>query len=784
LRRGSRLITGGKIMRIVTNWQLDCSEGQAPAAAELFYFLACWFAVVNTTAPNLTPFLRHSLDETRAMTMPETLLRFGRFEVDVVGRSLRVDGSPVAVEPRPFDVLAHLIDQRHRVVSKQELLEKVWPGRRVSVSALVRAVMKLRQAIGDADEAPLIRTVQRVGYRFVAPSIGEATQPALAADALTLALLPFENATGDMALGWVELGLMAMVAKALSRDRRLSLVGMESLLGTLAAQGESSVAARAAAVQRDTGAQLVVHGRVGRTATGYRLDFRLYGQAHAPASSVTASQPTGLATGLAQALTQGLFREVLSSASAPVRFLDPMVAEAYARGLHAAAEQRWTPAANLFRMALDLEPGHPALQLELLRVLAPIATVDVEVERLAAELLARAERDKDPLVAARVHQAVGRFHLDRKSFGSADSHLQLALKLADGRESSDWTAQTLLLRGSVSFQLFRFAAAHEQLDRVRELCEHSGNRILALAAISLEGCLVSREGKGERALQLSAEVARGARAMRAHRYLCDACGNASVALAEMGRLSEAAAYAEEGLAAALALGDRRSIDEHGANACWIYRLAGEPRETARLLATLDAVQTPVHRQEAVWRARGYHAACIGDAHEAARCFGIVVQLARAGDYSLQEQDSLPWFIEALILTDRTDDARAEIRHAQQLAAQGNRELQVHLLLLRALLAHRQGRPDAALEVLEQTLAAQPAPLWRAWACADAAWLLAEAGNMAAATEWLARIDTPLANLPVVLAARARVLDATHTHHAHGSVAPCAVPRASTLPSRL
>ena len=153
------------------------------------------------------------------VSMPDTLLRFDRCEVDVVGRSLRVDGQPVAVEPRPFDLLAHLIRQRQRVVSKQELLEKVWPSQHLSASVVARAVMKLRQALGDTDEAPLIRTVPRVGYRFVAPLIGEAAPPALTGAALTLALLPFENATGDAALGWVEFGLMGMVAEALTRDR-------------------------------------------------------------------------------------------------------------------------------------------------------------------------------------------------------------------------------------------------------------------------------------------------------------------------------------------------------------------------------------------------------------------------------------------------------------------------------------------------------------------------------------------------------------------------------------
>ena len=111
-----------------------------------------------------------------ATTMPAAPLQFAHCELDTDRRNLRVNGVSTAIEPRPYDLLVHLIGQRHRVVSRQELLEKVWPGRSVSSSALERAVMKLRRSLGDASHAPLIRTVQRVGYRFVASVSGDEAQ--------------------------------------------------------------------------------------------------------------------------------------------------------------------------------------------------------------------------------------------------------------------------------------------------------------------------------------------------------------------------------------------------------------------------------------------------------------------------------------------------------------------------------------------------------------------------------------------------------------------------------
>lgn len=686
----------------------------------------------------------------------DTLFRFGRCEVDMEGRELRLDGARVALGPRPFDLLEHLIRQRHRVVSKQELEEKVWPGQRVSSSALARAVLKLRQAIGDAEGAPMIRTVPRVGYHFVGP-VADAAALHGPAPVLTLALLPFDNTTGDGMLDWVELGLMSMVSEALTGAGHFSLVGVAPVLGAVAATDGDSVAARVAAVRRHTGARVVVHGRLSRTASGYRLDYRLYGQPGAPSGSVAAARPIGLAERLAQDLGRSLSGAAFDAAQGPVHFADPLAAEAYARGLQAMAEQRMMPALNLFRMALDLAPRHPAVRLELLRALAPTATDAGEVDTLAAELLAGAERAGDPATAAQVHQAIGRFHANRNALGPADAHLERALQLGEGLESLDWTAQTLLLRCSVAFRGRRFADGRVHLARARGLCERSGNRMLALFVLNLDACVAGEEGRVEQLVQISFEAARGARALRAHRFLCDACGNASFGLLELGRLTEAAAYAEEAFAAAMALADRGQIDAFAADAAWIYRLAGAPQASARMLATLEEVRTPVHQPGLLWRARGHHAACSGDPHAAARCYAAALHLAREVAHADHEQEVLPWFIEALILSDRLEEAQAEIRRAQPLAAEGNLALQNHLLHLQALLVHRQGRPDLALAFLDQALAERAAPLWRAWACADAAWLLAEAGDAAGAGARLAQVDEKLAGLPVVLAAQARVL---------------------------
>ncbi|HEX5995084.1 MAG TPA: AAA family ATPase [Jiangellales bacterium] len=92
---------------------------------------------------------------------------FGDCELDLDGIALTRAGVAQRVEPQVFDVLALLIRERGRLVSKEELLDAVWGSRFVSESALTSRIKSARQAIGDTDRTRrLIRTVHGRGYQF------------------------------------------------------------------------------------------------------------------------------------------------------------------------------------------------------------------------------------------------------------------------------------------------------------------------------------------------------------------------------------------------------------------------------------------------------------------------------------------------------------------------------------------------------------------------------------------------------------------------------------------
>ena len=89
--------------------------------------------------------------------------------MDPARRLLLRDGRSVSVTAKVFDLLVVLIRSRERVVTRDELMEKVWPGTTVEDGNLSVGISTLRKALGAGpDGTPMIETLPRVGYRFVA----------------------------------------------------------------------------------------------------------------------------------------------------------------------------------------------------------------------------------------------------------------------------------------------------------------------------------------------------------------------------------------------------------------------------------------------------------------------------------------------------------------------------------------------------------------------------------------------------------------------------------------
>jgi len=106
---------------------------------------------------------------------------FGDYVIDAARRELRQGSEIVKVEPQVFDLLLYLIRNRDRVVTKDEVLSAVWPGRIVAESTLFSRIATARHAIGDSGERQrFIRTIARRGFRFVGAVMEESAKSATA----------------------------------------------------------------------------------------------------------------------------------------------------------------------------------------------------------------------------------------------------------------------------------------------------------------------------------------------------------------------------------------------------------------------------------------------------------------------------------------------------------------------------------------------------------------------------------------------------------------------------
>jgi DNA-binding winged helix-turn-helix (wHTH) protein len=119
--------------------------------------------------------------------MASRIHRFAAFELDPGQRALRLDGRELPLQPRVFDLLWYLVEHRDRVVSKEELLDALWPGLVVTESSLQRAVSLARGALEQGGLVGAIRNYARRGYRFLVEDSKAAAGPAAEPGLLALA---------------------------------------------------------------------------------------------------------------------------------------------------------------------------------------------------------------------------------------------------------------------------------------------------------------------------------------------------------------------------------------------------------------------------------------------------------------------------------------------------------------------------------------------------------------------------------------------------------------------
>lgn len=204
-------------------------------------------------------------------------ITFGPFRLDIERRLLSRDGAPVPLRSRGSDILCVLAASPGMLVTKENLMDQVWPGLNVGENTIQVHVSALRKALGeDISGQRFIVTVSGRGYRFIAGAAERvhSAEPnaglGLALpDKPSIAVMPFQNMSGDREQEYFADGIAEDIITALSRMQWLFVIARNS---TFTYKGRSVDIRQ---VGRDLGVRYVLEGSVRKAGNRVRITGQL-----------------------------------------------------------------------------------------------------------------------------------------------------------------------------------------------------------------------------------------------------------------------------------------------------------------------------------------------------------------------------------------------------------------------------------------------------------------------------------------------------------------------------
>jgi adenylate cyclase len=189
-------------------------------------------------------------------------------------------GEVQRVTPRAMAVLLCLAEAKGTVVSRNDILDAVWPGMAVTPDALSQCLVELRRVFGDSPKQPgMIETIPKMGVRLVAPVVQKRSPPAqrdgepparAEGERRSLAVLPFDNLSADPSNAHVAAGMQEEILTRLSRlANRFRVISRTSVLRY--AVERPSIRE----IAHELGADIILEGSVRSARDKLRVDVRL-----------------------------------------------------------------------------------------------------------------------------------------------------------------------------------------------------------------------------------------------------------------------------------------------------------------------------------------------------------------------------------------------------------------------------------------------------------------------------------------------------------------------------
>lgn len=335
------------------------------------------------------------------------IYRFDRFQADDASFRLSAEGAPVSLEPKTLRLLLYLLENRGRLVRKQEILDAVWAEAAVTENALTRSIGVLRRALDDDSREPrFIETVPTAGYRFIAevetvPASASAgasrvdaagTREAGAGGGVSglrglkaagiviacllvlaagtwfaaarlrpapairsLAVLPLANLSGDASQDYFADGMTDELITELARVPNLRVVSRTSVMA-----GRDAHLALPE-IARRLNVDAIVEGSIVRSGDRVRITAQLI-DAHTD-RHLWAQSFEGSATDVL-ALQDSVADQIASQArlvllpSSPRPALNPAAHDAYLRGRYFFNKQDFTHSVDYFQQAISIDPNY------------------------------------------------------------------------------------------------------------------------------------------------------------------------------------------------------------------------------------------------------------------------------------------------------------------------------------------------------------------------------------------------------------------------------------------
>lgn len=545
------------------------------------------------------------------MTDQATTFFFADYVLDMAVRELRHGNQTVPLQPRVLDLLYFLVSNRERALDKDAIQEAVWSGRIVSETALTRAIMKARRAIGDSAESQhLIRTVHGHGYQFVGevfdtdpalpPSVDQvpaadsqaparSTQSnvrlgglgivvavlALLAigifvfkpaspptDGIRIAVLPISDTTQSEKFAWASLGLMGYAndllgaATTLDTVRPADVVRYTDTAQWTATPAQSDVDEHVVQLRRRYGATHVLLSELARNAGGLRLRFTLLdSQGVVTDGSMVNAQSTELIKGMVRGVTVALTKKrhvrdpEISIAD------DPFVDEAYARARSLSIEGRCSEALPLYDVVIDSAGDTPGVTLQR-ATCSRILGHWQDAESSFASLLDTMGAAADPSLKANALSGLGIVLHRTGRHDEAAARYDAGLSFAQASGDRVAEGRVLINRAILAKDQGRFDDARNDLARASVAYRDAGYDVLPGHIATTQANIAMNDGKLDQAERYIRQATESFRQLGDRLNEAKTINNLGYLRRQQGRYDEALPLHQQSLAIRREIGDR------------------------------------------------------------------------------------------------------------------------------------------------------------------------------------------------------------------------------------